>query len=62
MARHSLILRWAAALLCGAALLSLTACGSDGPKQIQLKEGAQFTVAVTEEPALLLFWIAMLPR
>ena len=45
--------RAAALLLCGLTMLPLTACGKDGPKQIEYREGAQFTVAVTEEPATL---------
>ena len=45
--------RGAALLLCGALLLLLTACGDDGPKEIQYREGSVFTVAVTEEPETL---------
>ncbi len=42
--------RRALALLLGCALLFLTACHSDGPKDIKLREGESFTVAVAEEP------------
>ena len=43
----------AAALLLSGALLFLTSCSDDGPKQIQLREGETFTIAVTEEPETL---------
>ncbi len=45
--------RAAALLLCGASLLSLAACGDDGPKEIRYREGETFTVAVAEEPETL---------
>lgn len=45
--------RRAAALLLSGALLFLTACGSGGPKQIEMREGDTFTVAVAEEPETL---------
>lgn len=45
--------RRAAALLLGSALVFLTACSDDGPKEIEFREGETLTIAVAEEPETL---------